>query len=104
MKRSGPLKRSPLVAKGRKNPVPPDVYASVVARDGSCRAYARGFAIDVRCDGRPHVHHRLPRSRGGQHTMANLLVLCDLHHHLAHRVRMAEALASGVILRTSADA
>ena len=78
----------------------PETAAYVLARDGDCRAWAMGFATDVRCQGRGHIHHRVLRSQGGGHDADNLLLLCELHHRLAHDVRRAEAEMSRVIVRT----
>jgi len=76
-----------------------DVVAQVYARDGDCRAHAMGFATDERCKGRPHVHHRVLRSQGGENTVENCVLICEHHHDLAHNVRRAEAEEAGVILR-----
>lgn len=81
--------------------MPKAIYAAVMERDGDCRAYSVLFATDVKCNGRAHVHHRRLRSQGGPDTLENLMLLCDHHHHLAHRVRRAEAEACGVILRST---
>ena len=35
---------------------------------------------EARCD----AHHRIPRSKGGQNTIANGIVLCPNHHRIAH--------------------
>lgn len=83
--------------------MPHDVAEAVYERDGDCRAYSMGFATDVRCNGRMHIHHRRLRSQGGPDTLENLMVICDHHHHLAHRVRRAEAEKCGVILRSTPE-
>lgn len=78
---------------------PPDVREAVLSRDQDCQAWQRGFATDVRCQGRLHAHHVQLRSQGGPDTVENGLALCMLHHQLAHDVRRAEAEACGVIVR-----
>jgi hypothetical protein len=30
------------------------------------------------------VHHRVPRARGGAHTLENLVCLCTAHHRAIH--------------------
>lgn len=118
--RSGdkPLKRSPMPRRRasldpkpngeprrRSSPVrkpsgpTPATREAVRLRDGSCRAWALGFALDVRCSGGPHIHHVVLRSQGGGHDADNLLLLCDGHHRLAHDHRRAEAERCGVIQR-----
>lgn len=114
LRRGGPLSRSaPKPSRGpsrspstgRNGPtrarggVTPETATYVLNRDGSCRAWAMGFATDVRCEGRPHIHHRRLRSQGGPHTADNLLVICELHHRLAHDVRRAEAERCDIIVR-----
>jgi len=99
---------SPVPAQRRKPPrgkVTPEVYAEVVERDGSCRAHSMGFGLDSRCGGfRPVVvHHRILKGAGGTsrpeiNQPGNLVVLCDLHHDLAH-AHPAEASRHGVIIR-----
>lgn len=45
----------------------------------------------VRCGATPtetlrlHVHHIVPRARGGSHTLENLVTLCDVCHPLVER-------------------
>jgi hypothetical protein len=50
--------------------------------DWSCQANARG--LEGYCSGVLHVHHILPRSRGGQDHVANLVCLCSFHHQRVH--------------------
>ena len=45
------------------------------------------------------VHHRRLRSRGGDHSMGNLLLLCTACHLWAHR-NVTEATALGWIVST----
>ena len=80
---------------------------AALERDGwSCRAHARGFARDKRCEGWLVVHHRKLKGAGGRsvdHSLDNLLTLCNSHHRLAHDVRRAEAELCGVIVRSWVD-
>jgi len=87
MKRGGPLKRSRLVARStmsrKAKRLSDDLRQQVMARDGwGCQA--RTLTPDLPCRGRLHVHHRLPRSRGGPDTLNNLVTLCLVHHDHVH--------------------
>lgn len=97
MKRTGRIK--PKKPKGRStwSGFPPDVREAALERDRSCRAWAMGFGLDVRCQGRLHVHHVRLRGQGGPDTLDNALVLCEAHHTHAHDKERAEAEACGVI-------
>lgn len=122
MKRSGPIqrktelrRRSPMQTnadphrlpsparkpkpRARRPGVLSETATQVLLRDVSCRAWSMGFGLDLLCDGRGHIHHRVLRSQGGTHTADNLLYLCRAHHELAHDHRRAEAEATGVIIR-----
>jgi len=100
MERHAPILKSGVKRRpSRRAPMPEDVVAQVYARDGDCRAWSMGFALDERCRGRPHVHHRRLRSQGGENTVENCVLICEHHHDLAHNVRRAEAEAAGVIVR-----
>lgn len=48
------------------------------------------------CLGGVHVHHILPRGRGGKHELTNLLTLCLGHHHWVHS-QQTEARRLGVL-------
>ena len=52
------------------------VNALVSARDVSCRRCGSYYAL--------HHHHILWRSRGGQHTTQNLVLVCAACHRLIH--------------------
>lgn len=94
------LRRSPLRAKPRRRPpMPPEVAATVLARDRWCIAHRMGFAGEVRCSGRPHIHHAVLRSQGGRDHPDDLLLLCEMHHHLAHNLMRTHAEDCGVIRR-----
>lgn len=59
-----------------------DARLAVLERDRmACQAFGVA-ALD--CWGRLHVHHILPRSRGGKHDLGNLVTLCSRHHDWAH--------------------
>lgn len=79
--------------------VAPDTAEAVKERDQECQAWPLGFALDVRCSGRGHIHHRVLRSQGGGHDATNLLLICEAHHDLAHNSRRADAEAATVIIR-----
>ncbi len=81
-----PVRKSPLWAKARLNrrarlryhsrSVSPAVRDAVLLRD-------RGFCQRCGRMGR-HLHHRLPRSRGGPGTEANLVLVCLACHGWIH--------------------
>ena len=126
MKRSGPLSRKtplrgggPLSRTAPKRPSPstlrskaskpkkraragvtPETRLYVLDRDGRCMAHPIGFALDIPCAGRPHVHHVLLRSQGGGHEPDNLLTICERHHTCAHDERRSEAEDANIIVRT----
>jgi len=85
-----------------KRGVPPEVYQAVLDRDRWCVAHRMGYAWGVRCGGAPHVHHQVLRSHGGPHTLDNLILLCEAHHHMAHNIDRAGAEACGIIRRGAA--
>lgn len=60
--------------------IPPEVRDEVRARSGGhCEVKHPG------CTGTAaHMHHRLPRSGGGEHTAENLLHLCPTGHGYVH--------------------
>lgn len=82
--------------------MPPGIYDAVIERDRYCQAWPMGYGWDVRCAGRPHVHHRILRSHGGPDTLENLLLLCDTHHWMAHNIDRAGAERCGIIIRRGA--
>jgi hypothetical protein len=79
--------------------MPDVVYWEVMDRDRGCTAHRAGFALDVACSGRLHVHHIRLRSQGGEDDPTNLTVLCDLHHRWVHDIDRAAAEACGLIVR-----
>ena len=72
----------------------------VLERDGRCMAHSMGFALDIPCAGRPHVHHVVLRSQGGGHDADNLLTICERHHVCAHDERRTDAEDAKIICRT----
>lgn len=88
MKRSAPLRRTPLKrggpikAKGKTRAVPKDIYAQVLTRDKDCRA--RTLVREIPCYGRLDPHHIQRRSQGGTDTADNLVTLCRAHHSWVH--------------------
>lgn len=88
MKRGKPLQaKSGLKRKPMKKVVKLDedwreARLAVLERD---RHFCQAFGVQaLECQGRLHVHHILPRSRGGKHDLANLVTLCSRHHEWAH--------------------
>jgi len=62
--------------------VPPHLRRAVIKRDRHC-AFPGCSAPPVRC----HVHHLIPRSKGGVTRLDNLALLCHFHHLIAVHVR-----------------
>jgi hypothetical protein len=66
-------------------------------RDGGCRAPGctrrRGL----------HAHHIIPWWQGGETTLANMLLVCEAHHHLIHEGGWTLALRDGHVMLTSPD-
>jgi hypothetical protein len=61
--------------------IPPHLRRAVTVRDRHC-AFPGCHQPPARC----HVHHVIPRSRGGPTALANLVLLCGFHHlNLIHR-------------------
>jgi Domain of unknown function (DUF222)/HNH endonuclease len=80
--------------------VPPYLRKAVIARDRHC-AFPGCRQRPARC----HVHHLIPRSRGGPTALRNLVLLCGFHHlYLIHRVGWSLVLnADGTTTATSPD-
>jgi 5-methylcytosine-specific restriction endonuclease McrA len=72
------LKRVPLKRKPPSNPIPDDVREAVYRRSGGWCEF------DACLKRAAHLHHRLPRSAGGKHTVDNLVDLCGAHHAWIH--------------------
>jgi len=66
-------------------------------RDGGCRApgCARKHAL--------HAHHTQPWHQRGPTTLANMLLLCEAHHHLVHEGGWTLTLNAGRVTLTSPD-
>jgi len=80
--------------------VPPHLRRAITARDKHCAAPG--------CDQPPaacHVHHIVPRSRGGTTSLTNCLLLCSFHHLIMiHRWGWTITLnADGTTTATSPD-
>ena len=80
------MRRSPIARVSAKKRRGDAEYAKarrvVYARDVGCVALRRD--VPGLCVGGLHVHHVLPRSRGGSHDVENLVLLCSWHHEWAH--------------------
>jgi 5-methylcytosine-specific restriction endonuclease McrA len=62
-----------------------DARQATLERDHyECQAPDRGLGGPWECEGILHVHHILPRGRGGMHHPANLVTLCGHHHEDVH--------------------
>lgn len=95
LKARKPLRRSGLLRRRTRDPIPPAVTAALKERsEGRCEWCNRSPAV--------HRHHRLKRSQGGPHTPANLRHLCIVCH-LWTEHEPAAAMKAGLIL-TRADA
>ncbi len=61
--------------------VTPALRAKVMMRDDHARCRVPGCRAAANIE----VHHIVPWSRGGAHTLENLIALCDGHHVALHR-------------------
>lgn len=94
--------RTPWPRKGkpRRNshaatPIPASVRLLVADRSGGvCEFCGRTAAV--------HMHHRKLRSHGGEHTLDNLIHLCQADHEWAHSYP-GLAVEVGLIVRSTAD-
>lgn len=82
-----------------KTAFPPQLAVLVTARSGGlCEAWLAGV-----CETRgQHMHHRQLRSRGGKHTVQNVIHLCTACHAWAHS-HVKSATGMGLIVSTYAD-
>jgi 5-methylcytosine-specific restriction endonuclease McrA len=80
-------------------PIPPEVRLAVERRDVDCQAKE---AWGHTCRGVLVLHHRLPRSRGGKHTLENLVLLCPAAHDYVHG-HPAWARDNGFLLATTRE-
>lgn len=75
--------------------IPPKVRDAVHRRDGRvCTQCPSHYDL--------HLHHRLMRSQGGKHTLANLITLCGVCHRDVHGNPEA-SLRDGLLLYSSAE-
>lgn len=96
MKRHVGLRRFARLRSRPVDPIPADVFAIVVRRsDGHCEIGKEGVC---RLYG-GHIHHRLPRSHGGENTAKNLMVACPYCHRWAHD-NPEESYSKGWLVRT----
>lgn len=106
MKRGGELKRTsmrrrPLKKKGEtdQQAVWRIVRQEVLERDQySCQA---SELVGDACFGSLHVHHLLPRGRGGEDVLSNLKSVCLWHHQWIHD-HPADSYRLGLLRRTEA--
>jgi hypothetical protein len=104
MKRSGPLRRTPLKRTGSlkrtqamtshptarrrsegatgRSGIPEAVRHEVMMRDGRC--VAPRLVPEVLCWGESDPHHVKRKSQGGEDTTKNLIALCRAHHDWVH--------------------
>jgi hypothetical protein len=83
MKRSGPIRRTRMKPKPKRNPMPEGRWEEVVARDRQCQAPLYG--LGGFCGGKFEVNHIRNRGMGGSsdphvHDLDNLMLLCSNHH------------------------
>jgi hypothetical protein len=63
-----------------KSDIPPALRRRVLARDrGRCRVPWCRSSRNI------DQHHFIPRSEGGEHTLENLITLCESHHIALHQ-------------------
>lgn len=80
MKRSEPLRRSPMRARRRRPNMTPALRHAVWVRDAGLCQYCAGRVGEDEAE----VHHRLLRSRGGQDSAENLITLHPVCHQGIH--------------------
>lgn len=93
------MKRTP-IKRGSRNTGPNQATRNKVwQRDNWCCALCGSSS------GRFSVHHRLPRGRGGDNRLSNLVLLCDFGgcHDLIVESRRANATLNGWLVRTGYD-
>src|SRR5690606_17176372 len=87
--------RAAQTATRAKSDIPPALRRKVKARDhGRCRVPWCRSSRNVDC------HHLDPVSEGGQHTLENLILLCESHHIAHHEgALIIEGTASNLTFR-----
>ena len=85
-----------------REPLPPETWEAVERRDRVCQASAYDFHSWRACRGPLVVHHRRMRSHGVDHSMENLVLLCDRHHREVHDFP-TRSYDCGLLVRTMAD-
>lgn len=56
--------------------------------DLRCSELKNEYLVCIQCGSSKslHVHHKIPLSKGGNHTLNNLILLCEKHHKQVHKV------------------
>ncbi len=67
-----------------RTPIPSAVKHSVRLRDGQRCAFKSLEGIRCEQSRWTEMHHRVPVSRGGQHSLSNITTLCSKHHRYLH--------------------
>lgn len=93
------MKRSPMKRTYRNTGPDAKTRNSVHERDGSA------CALCGKTSGPHSIHHRLPRSRGGDNRLSNLVLLCDFGgcHDLIVESRRTRAKVNGWLVPTGFD-
>lgn len=87
MLRRTPLRRKKSLnkispTKGHKRFIPIEVLEAILYRSNfRCEFIRLGFRCEKNAT---DSHHIIPRSRGGKHTVENLIRLCREHHRYCH--------------------
>ena len=81
-----------------KERMPPGVVTAIYERAGvGCEAMIPLAGCTFRGE---HLHHRLMRSQGGQHTVENLIRICHRCHHFIH-MNPAWSYERGLLVRST---
>ena len=85
--RTGNIQRTAGLARVSKRRRTHDRHLAAVTPALYVRARAQCELSNIEvpaCRGKLHRHHKLRRSQGGTHELANLLLVCELHHRYIH--------------------
>ena len=69
---------------GQRLPIPAEIAHQVHLRDQRKCQYHYPSGESCKSTRWLHLHHKLPVSQGGEHSLENLITLCPAHHDLAH--------------------